>query len=53
MNVRRIALAAFAAAATLTFAPAAWADKGAAIDEMEAYLDVAPEQPRDHVQPES
>lgn len=39
MNIRRIALAAFAAAATLSFAPAAWADKGAAIDEMEAYLE--------------
>lgn len=39
MNVRHIALAAFAAAATLTFAPVAWADKGGAIDEMEAYLE--------------
>ena len=39
MNVRRIAVAAFAAAATLAFAPAAWADKGAAIDEMEGYLE--------------
>lgn len=39
MNNRRIALAAFAAAAILTFAPAARADKGAAVDEMEAYLE--------------
>lgn len=38
MTIRHTTLAALAAA-TLAFAPAAWADKAAAIDEMEAYLE--------------
>jgi rhodanese-related sulfurtransferase len=38
MNLKHSTLAALAAA-TLAFAPTAWADKAAAIDEMEGYLE--------------